>query len=329
MGTVNILIVNNTLIPAPQYGGTERVIWGLGKALVKMGHRVRFLVQPGSTCPFAEVLPLRNDIPIRDQVPLDTDIVHLHFSPKESLEVPHVVTVHGNPAFGETLHHNSIFVSENHANRYQSRSYVRNGLDWDTYPKPILKEQRSHFHFLGKAAWRIKNVRGAIALADQCHAPIHVLGGHRLNFSMGFRFTLSPRARFLGMVDDAAKAKTLSHSRGLVFPVLWHEPFGLALIESLYYGSPVFGTPYGALPEIVGAEFGFLSNQASTLAAAMRQSADFDAQKCHEYARDTFHAAQMAQHYLLKYEKVLRGERLNTEAPQLAVPATEKFLPFA
>ena len=31
----------------------------------------------------------------------------------------------------------------------------------------------------------------------------------------------------------------------------WHEPFGIALIEALYFGCPVFGTPYGSLPEIV------------------------------------------------------------------------------
>ena len=41
---MHILIVNNTSIPVQKYGGTERVIWWLGKQLVKMGHQVSYLV---------------------------------------------------------------------------------------------------------------------------------------------------------------------------------------------------------------------------------------------------------------------------------------------
>lgn len=39
---MRILIVHNSVIPAHKYGGTERVIWYLGKELVKQGHKVRF-----------------------------------------------------------------------------------------------------------------------------------------------------------------------------------------------------------------------------------------------------------------------------------------------
>ncbi len=52
---MHILIVNGTPIPALRYGGTERVIWDLGKALVAAGHRVSYLVPAGSSCPFAPV----------------------------------------------------------------------------------------------------------------------------------------------------------------------------------------------------------------------------------------------------------------------------------
>ena len=68
---------------------------------------------------------------------------------------------------------------------------------------------------------------------------------------MGLRFTLSQRIRFHGMVAGERKSALLRQSSGLIFPVVWHEPFGLAVVESLYMGAPVFATPYGALPEIV------------------------------------------------------------------------------
>ena len=52
------------------------------------------------------------------------------------------------------LDKNSVFVSKNHANRYQSNEYVYNGLDWDDYGKVDLEKKRKRFHFLGNAAWR-------------------------------------------------------------------------------------------------------------------------------------------------------------------------------
>ncbi len=63
----------------------------------------------------------------------------------------------------------------------------------------------------------------------------------------------------------------LNQSKGLIFPVLWHEPFGLAITESLFYGCPIFGTPYGALPEIVQSEYGFLSNDSKELINAIKE----------------------------------------------------------
>jgi len=155
-----------------------------------------------------------------------------------------------------------------------------------------------------------------------------VMGGNRLNFNMGFRLTLSRRASFFGMVSGARKLELLNNSRGLLFPVIWHEPFGLAVIESLYMGCPVFGTPYGALPEIVSDSVGFLSDQALELAAALEHSGSFDRRACHEYAADTFSARQMAIKYVNLYELILQGTPLNAKRPQLIPAFRQRILPF-
>jgi len=39
---MNITIVKDTILPVKHYGGTERVIWALGKELSAMGHQVHF-----------------------------------------------------------------------------------------------------------------------------------------------------------------------------------------------------------------------------------------------------------------------------------------------
>jgi glycosyltransferase involved in cell wall biosynthesis len=327
---LKVLIVNDTRIPAIRYGGTERVIWCLGKELARMGHRVAYLVQPGSSCPFAEVLAWDRSRPLGEQVPDDVDLVHLHHSPPDlrGLSRPHVVTLHGNPSTAVELDRNTVFVSRNHASRFGSECFVHNGLDWDEYGRPDLGGRRSYVHFLGDAAWRVKNVRGAIRVARLAGERLHVLGGRRLNFRMGFRLTLSPRVRFFGWVGGEQKLGLLGGSKGLLYPVRWHEPFGLAIVESLYFGCPVFGTPYGSLPELVTPEVGHLSARAADLARAVREAGRFERRRCHDYAATLFSSRAMAQGYLSKYQQALEGRPLNPVSPRLQEANAPRLLPF-
>jgi len=326
---MKILIVLKAIIPVHLYGGIERVIWDLGKELVQLGHQVTYLVKRGSYCDFAEVIPIDESIDIIDQILENVDIVHFHFIPSilDKIKKPYLITVHENIITADNFDQNSVFVSKNHAERYGSTSFVYNGLDWDNYIKPDFSKDRTYFHFLGKAAWRVKNVEGAIQVIKKTRAEkLKVLGGVRFNVKMGLRFTFSPRVSFYGMVGGSEKEQLLNSSKGLIFPVRWHEPFGLAIIESLYFGCPVFGTPYGALPEIVKEEFGVLSNNAFELATAIENSDSFNPKLCHEYALTTFNSKNMALAYFEKYQRILSGEKLNKISPKLKEMPKEKFL---
>lgn len=325
---MKILIVNTGVVPVKLYGGTERVIWYLGKELVKMGHQVTYLVNKGSSSDFANIIPIDWEKGIAEQIPEDIDIVHFNFVPDDLDKVtkPYVITMHGNINSQKALDINTIFVSKNHAERFGSVSYVYNGMDWDDYMKPDLKAERNYYHFLGNAAWRVKNVQGAINVVRKTkRETLKVLGGVRFNFKMGMRFTFSPRISFYGMVGGQEKDTLLRSSKGLIFPVKWHEPFGLAITESLYFGCPVFGTPYGSLKEIVTDEVGFLSNNEDELVQAV-ESNSFSNKICHEYALEKFNAKEMALAYLGKYEKVLAGENLNAQQPKLKEVQQVKFL---
>ncbi|SDP98133.1 Glycosyl transferases group 1 [Mucilaginibacter sp. OK268] len=324
---MKILIVNNTAIPATKYGGTERVIWWLGKELNRLGHEVTYLVAEGSTCPFAKVLVYDSAADMNLQVPDDIDVVHFHFQVSGFTKKPYLINVHNNPGYGHVLDQNSVFVSADHAARHGSTSFVHHGLDPDDYPKPNLQQKRTHTHFLAKAAWRVKNVKGAIDIATQSRNKLVVLGGTRLNLKMGLRFTPNLNVSFKGMVDNDQKSVVLNASKGLLFPVLWHEPFGLAIIESLYFGCPVFGTPYGSLPELVPAEVGLLSNSKQELVAGLKAIDTFNNQLCHDYAMEHFTVQKMAQRYLSLYERVLNGETLNPLSPTLK-EASPKYLPW-
>jgi glycosyltransferase involved in cell wall biosynthesis len=224
---------------------------------------------------------------------------------------------------------NTIFVSQDHADRYGATCYVLNGLDWDDYENPSFSAKRDYFHFLGDAAWRLKNVKGAIHAIKRTRSErIKILGGHRFNIKRGVRWTFTRRASFYGVVGGKEKDQLLMHSKGLVFPVRWDEPCANAVLESLYFGCPVFATPYGCMPEIVTDEFGFLSNRCDDLAEAMEQVDKYSNRRCHEYAVECFNSRRVALSYLEKYEKVLAGGTLNSKPPRLKKLLDRKFLPW-
>lgn len=324
---MRIGIVHNGIVPPTLYGGTERVVASLVKGLEELGNEVILISKKNKDSQF------KNQIFIEDGVDFKSlnnkvDVLHLHSGVDglEDFKRPIITTIHGNIGFGFKLHKNTVFVSKNHASRYGSDSFVYNGLDWREYAEPNLNSERKYFHFLGKAAWRVKNVQGAIDIINEIPKErLVVMGGVRFNVNMGLRFTFSPKISFKGMVTDSEKSKIMQESKGLIFPVRWNEPFGLAIVESLYFGCPVFGTPYGSLPELVNEEVGFLSNLKEELKEKIKDLNRYNKMICHEYAKQNFNHIQMAKAYLECYQKVLDGEMLNVNEPTL-IQKEEKFL---
>ncbi len=315
---MRVVIVAGSILPALHYGGTERVLWWLGRKLSQLGHEVTFLSAPGSRSDFANVQVFDPKRPLSGQLP-PCDVVHLNGAWSEAPSQAHVLTLHGNMNVGDRLLPNTVFVSGDHARRHGGEVFVHHGLDVDAHPPPRLDAKKDHLIFLGKAAWRVKNVRGAIRITKRARRKLVVAGGYRFNRNMGLRITLDRHVSFMGMVDDERKRRLLSESRALINPVLWDEPFGLAMIEALYHGNPVIGTPFGSLPELVQPDVGFLSESESELTDAVRNLEVFHPSRCHEYVCDAFNSTRMTQDYVRLYERVVAGESLH--ASPLVTPS--------
>lgn len=322
---MKILIAHHTKIPVTTYGGTERIMWWLGKELNKLGNKVSYLVNRGSTCPFANILEYDPQKAINNQIPDEVDLIHFFFQPNCSVNKPHLVTNQGNVPDADKLRpfdRNTVFVSKNHAERHQSNCFVYNGIDTDDYGTPNLELKREYYHFLAKASWRAKNLGGAIDIVERTNDKLHVLGGNRLNIK--FKRLFNKRITFHGMIGGSKKNKILNLSKGLIFPVLWNEPFGIAIIESLYFGCPVFGTKYGSLPEIVSDEVGFLSNSEEELAKAVEEI-QFSPKICQQHVIRNFTSEAMTKNYLELYEIILSGKSLNEVPPSASSTSNEKF----
>lgn len=327
---MNVLLSTDSALPSAYYGGTERVLLSLAYALNKMRHNVTIVSKFVFECSYANTLSYTDPDLSKKIKKENIDIIHDHGCTfVEFANIPTLHTIHGNSYSTDAeFHINSVFVSKNHAARMCSDAYVYNGLNWDSlYPDVDLSKKRCFFHFLGKAAWKVKNISSAINIIKKTkNSKLVVLGGNRLNFKMGFRFTLSRKIKFKGMVTDQVKSFWMSQSKGLLFPVRWYEPFGLAIIESLYFGCPVFGSRYGSLPELVSDDTGFLSNCDSSLRHALSNASTFNKRHLHEYARDCFNSDEMAKNYISYYEVLLNGKTINKIKPKVKYEYRNKYL---
>jgi len=307
---MHVLIVNDTVLPARLYGGTERVIWWLGKELVRLGHKVTFLVKAGSSSPFADVRFYDPHIPLNDQIPADVDVVHLNFQATDPPHKPYLITHHGNWHFRDEFDINTVFVSRNHAERNGSQTFVHNGIDPDEYGPVDLDKPRKYLLFLGYAKRPEKNLKHCAVIARKTGNVLAVMGGHDIWWCR------RPWLEFKGFLGGQEKNAVLRNCKALLSPVRWHEPCGIALLEALYFGMPIFGTTYGCMPEVVIPEVGFLSNSVSALIEAVRFLERFDPHRIHAYACDKFSVRRMTREYLALYEQVLNGRKLNPYPPQ-------------
>lgn len=321
------VLVSRVSLPPPKYGGTQRVIWSLAQAQRAQGHEVRFLWGDAPQVPAGTIVAKKGQAlnPLIGDWP---DIVHFHRAPDEPISKPFVVTEHFNAGGPQQYHLNTVFLSRQHAAIHHGHCYVYNGLDWSDYGEPCFTPKGKYFHFLGKARIATKNLSGAIATAKQAKAKLAVLGGPRMKLGKGGYIHFDRHVSFKGMVGGEHKHNLIRQSNGLLLPVRWHEPFGLAYTESLFLGAPVFATPYGAIPEIVSEpELGFLSTKAEELAAAMADMSPYNRRMCHEVAKERFGHMQMAQGYQQCYETVLDGQTLHQTAPYAETDLTA-LLPF-
>ena len=225
----------NIPIPPQLYGGTQRVIYWLCRALIQLGHRVTLIAHPQSHVPGAEVRPAPSKREATDAwlrlVPDSTDILHLWRTPKPVPGKPFLVTIEGNGAPGQKFHPNTVFVSRKHAANHGSTHFVYNGIDPDEYE--CSTGRADYAVFLAKASWKVKNFKGAVRVAREAGVELRVLGSR--SWPLDLQRLLPPirGVRYYGMIGGREKIELLSRARCLIFPVRWEEPFGIAITEAL------------------------------------------------------------------------------------------------
>ncbi|TMJ58399.1 MAG: glycosyltransferase family 4 protein [Alphaproteobacteria bacterium] len=327
-------------VPPKFYGGTERIVAYLTDALVALGHEVTLFASGDSAttatlvagCPRA----LRLDPTIRDHIaPLiamletvaqrsgEFDVIHLHcdylgYVALRRAGIPFLATLHGRLDLPELRPLYRVFrevpvvsISDAQRGPLPEARYiatVQHGL-----PERLLMP--------GSGAGRYLAFLGRISPEKAPDRAIRIaaLAGMRLKIAAKvdrvdreyFKEEIEPllaqpHVEFIGEIAEHQKAEFLGNATGLVFPINWREPFGLAMIEAMACGTPVLAMGNGSVPEVVdeGVTGFIVADEAAAATAAQRLDV-LDRVRIRKVFEERFTARRMAEDYVWLYRRLI------------------------
>lgn len=313
------------MLPVKKYGGIERMLFWHMKELVKQGHKPVLIGH--ADCQIEEygieLIPkTREDWWL--QIPKDSDAVQLFYNYQPPIDLPVINTIGGNGQIGEKFHRNSVFVSRSHALHHNSESFIYNALDFDEYPfDPQKNLNWENFLFLAKASWSVKNLKHTTWAVKKARKKLHICGGRS--------YLPSRYVHSYGMVGGAEKVSLMKKCDALLFPIRWHEPFGLAVVEAFAMGLPAITSPYGSMKELINPTNGLICHSKEQLRDFLLQDKpSFSPSAIRADAQSRFSISQFTSSYIQLFEKLIsKGGYLNESEPTWSLPDPPlKLLPF-
>jgi glycosyltransferase involved in cell wall biosynthesis len=329
-------------VPPPAYGGTELVVSLLTDGLVQRGHDVT-LFATGDSITQAKLdagsdLPLRlkgvtvPEYPVYESVRLtplferanEFDIIHSHVDigalPYGNfIKTPIVHTIHGIiPEVAEQLyrlHRDQHYVSISDSQRRHDLGLnyvgtVYNGIRPETYEFHAKAADPPYLVFFGRMSPE-KGPKVAIEIAKRSGWHLKMAGKVDLKDKNFFESEVEPlidgkQIVYLGEANHAQKSEIMGQAFATLCPLLWEEPFGLVMTESMVCGTPVIALARGAAPElIVDGKTGFLCKDVDDCIAAIGKVQSIDRRACRDHVVKNFSHTRMVDGYEAVFQKLM------------------------
>ena len=345
-------------VPPRAYGGTERVVYNLTEALVRLGHDVT-LFASGDSQTSAKLVPMIDQAlcfnPEVDATALHTamlediyrqadrfDVSHSHLDYLtlpfvDRTTTPTVLTLHGrldrpewDSVFHAFAHANYISISDSQRNDIPDLNWlatVYHGIDVDSFK--YYPRQGKYLAFVGRMSPE-KRPDLAIEVAIRTGIPLKIAAKMDYREVSYFESYIKPMLdhpliEWLGEVDEMEKRKLMGNALALILPIDWPEPFGMVFIESLACGTPVITCPRGSVPELLkDGVTGYSGCTADALIEAVAKVRSVSRHGCRRYAKRRFDMRRMALEYVNVYSKVLGQRRLFTTPEPFAPEVADK-----
>ena len=211
---------------------------------------------------------------------------------------------------------NQPFISISNQQRlgFPQLNYIKtvyNGID----PQKFRAGQGKggYLTWLGRASPK-KGLNIAIDVATKTGIPLKIaafvdeLDKKYFDLSIKPLIEANKNIEFVGELrSDEAKNNFFAGSIGTLFPLLWDEPFGIVMIESMACGTPVIAFNKGSVPEVIeDGKTGFIVETEDEMLKKVSQIENIDRNYCYQYAISRFSVEKMVDDYLEAYKIVLQ-----------------------
>jgi glycosyltransferase involved in cell wall biosynthesis len=328
-------------VPPDGYGGIEWVVQQLCDGLVARGHEV-VLFATGDSVVDAELRSVfeKQQPELMHSVSIlarhvafalegieEFDVVHDHsgfllIAFAKYLDTPPILhTIHG--AFDETAYplyqQFADAVSYCSISNYQQSlappgmrwaGNVYNGVDVSTWP--YREDKDGYLLALGRVC-EDKGFHVAIDVARRTGRRLIMAGAlqdlNREYFETRIAPQLDDQIRYVGEVDDRKKRELFAGASAYLFPILWPEPFGIVMLESLACGTPVVAFRNGSVDEVIEDGLtGFIVNDSDGMVDALDRLGDIDPAVCRRAAEERFSVDHMVREYERLYRSISSTE---------------------
>jgi glycosyltransferase involved in cell wall biosynthesis len=331
------MLVPGEALPPNKYGGIERIAYSLISYLSKLGHELFVLANPKSQGPF-QLIPEPHPLSGKFYKPhgmadllfirkliqeINPDLVHDFFSPPITtlcpVDIPLVWSLPSHPPYRYVFpmlrrrNRTLIVGCAHHVSKYVpslfNRCTIYNSADYQKYVFDENPGDNAPLVFLGRLD-PIKGAHIAIRVAQKTGEPLIIAGNipvcNRIYFQKEIEPHLSDNIRYIGPVDDKQKNELFRKAKAFLFPLQWHEPFGITVTESMSCGTPVITFPYGSMPELIRhGVTGYLCKDEDDMVKAVQNISRLSRMACRKSVEEYFSPEEMSKRYLHAYYEML------------------------
>lgn len=328
-------------IPPTKYGGTEKVISYLVDDLVDRGHEVT-LFATGNSKTKAKLVSTRDvslvesGIPWRDSFANtdnvatafrqagEFDVIHSHLQLTGAFfaqftKTPVLHTMHNIPGLTDWRWdllgkykdiYNPVFISRKQQELSPvvfPHSWVAyNGIDISIYE--FNDKPEDYYIWIGLVT-KAKGIENAIAAAKKSGIKLILAGKvdetNQEYFDKSIKPELNDKIQFIGELGGKTLTDYYKNAKGLIYPINWHEPFGLVIVEAMASGTPVIAYAKGSVPEIVQDSVnGFIVDSIDGVIEAVNKIETIDRKKCRETVERKFTKERMTDAYEVIYKEL-------------------------
>ncbi len=228
---------------------------------------------------------------------------------------PFVLTLHGphDPSLSEYYSHypdvQYVAISNDQAQQESLPKLrtIHHGINLNLYH--LVENKQQYLSFIGRIA-PIKGTHIAIDVAQRTGIPLKIAGEVQPTFRGYFEKKIRPHidgqlVEYVGPADLRAKNELLGNSMAMLFPIQWHEPFGLVMLEAMACGTPVLAMPGGSVPEIVNEGVsGHVCRSIREMTNRLR-SLNIEPASVRRYVEDNFSIEKMVATYITLYRETI------------------------